>query len=89
MSLAIEYSEEAVASTIAIFPTLIRASDRRDQSALFEALRLKVDRRSWRISPTFALRSQIKDLILLSYECGLISIWTAQRLIDLSQCWEG
>jgi hypothetical protein len=64
------------------------SSGRRDQSALFEALRLKVDCHSWRISPSLPLLSQIKRLIAFAYTWRFIGTQTTQRLIDFSRCWE-
>ena len=57
-------------------------------TAEFDSYRLSTDRKSFRISPRIPGLSLVKRAIMFAHLWHLISIRTAQRLVDLSKCWE-
>jgi hypothetical protein len=57
-------------------------------TAEFDSYRLSTDRKSFRISPRIPGLSLVKRAIMFAQVWHLISVRTAQRLVDLSKCWE-
>lgn len=57
-------------------------------AAEFDSYRLATDLRSFRISPRIPGLTLVKSAILFAYGWHLISVRSAQRLVDLSKCWE-
>jgi hypothetical protein len=54
----------------------------------FDSYRLLTDRKSFRISPRIVGLSVVKRAILRAYRLRILSVRSAQRLVDLSKCWE-
>ncbi len=59
-----------------------------EDAAEFDSYRLATDLRSFRISPRIPGLTLVKSAILFAYGWHLISVRSAQRLVDLSKCWE-
>jgi hypothetical protein len=57
-------------------------------TADFDSYRLSTDRKSFRISPCIPGLSLLKLAIVAARCRHLISVRFAQRLVDLSKCWE-
>ena len=54
----------------------------------FDSYRLETDRKSFRITPRIRGLWIVKRAITFAYGWHLISLRFAQRLVDLSKCWE-
>jgi len=57
-------------------------------AAEFESYRVWTGFRPWRKSPRIPGLSLLKSAIVFARCWHLISVRTAQRLVDLSKCWE-